>query len=80
MSLLRLRSQQRVADALSYVQGRPDEVFLPRLVRSPQGTFSLYQADPAYDSQDLDAPGPRHRMQMLDKGYRYYNEIDPPPG
>lgn len=77
VSLLRLRSSATVADALAFAAGRPDEVFLPRLAKGDQGTFSLYQGDPAYDSGDLAAAGPRHRMEMLDKGYRYHNEFDP---
>lgn len=77
VSLLRLRSQPTVADALSWVAGRPDEVFLPRLHRSDEATFSLYQEDVAYESGQVDQAGPRHRMHMLDKGYRYICDHDP---
>ncbi|MDH3683855.1 MAG: NUDIX domain-containing protein, partial [Acidimicrobiia bacterium] len=77
VSLLRLRPSPTVAEALAFVAGRPDEVFLPRLVRTPGGTFSVYQDDPAYDGDNLDAPGPRHRMRMLERGYQYINDLDP---
>ena len=80
VSLLRLRGHATVSGALGSLARRPDELFLPRLIRQGEQTFSVYQDDPAYHSGDLDAPGPRHRMQMLDAGYRYLNEIDPPPG
>ena len=40
--------------------------------------FSVYTEDPAYESGDLSAPGPRHRMQMLTKGYEYINELNEP--
>ena len=30
-----------------------------------------YEEDVAYDSADLDVPGPRHRLWMLDSGWRY---------
>ena len=76
VSLLRLRSFATVAETLTALAGRPDELFLPRLVRRGEETFSVYQRDPAYESGDLNAPGPRHRMQMLSPGYRYINEHD----
>ena len=66
--------------ALTAVAARPTEVFLPRLVRNGNRTFSVYQDDPAYDSGDLARPGPRHRMQMLKVGYHYLNDLDPPDG
>ncbi len=77
VSLLRLRQHASVADALAAVAERPNEVFLPRLVKQGDLTFSVYQTDPAYQSGDLDAPGPRHRMQMLAAGYHYVNDADP---
>jgi 8-oxo-dGTP pyrophosphatase MutT (NUDIX family) len=78
VSLLRLRTYRTVSAALEGVAARPNEIFLPRLVRYREETFSVYQNDPAYHSGDLAAPGPRHRMQMLAAGYRYLNEHDPP--
>ncbi|MCP3991935.1 MAG: NUDIX hydrolase [Actinomycetia bacterium] len=78
VSLLRIRPLTTVVDALDWVAARSNEVFLPRLVRSGDETFSIYQDDPAYESGDLAATGPRHRMHMLPVGYRYINEIDPP--
>lgn len=78
VSLLRLRHHPTVAEALAAVQARDNEVFLPRLVKGEAGTFSVYQADPAYHSGDLGAAGIRHRMQMLERGYHYINDLDPP--
>ncbi len=77
VSLLRIRQHPTVADALAAVAERPNEVFLPRLVKQGDLMFSVYQTDPAYQSGDLDAPGPRHRMQMLAAGYHYINDADP---
>lgn len=79
VSLLRLRGCADVASALGFVAGRPDDVFLPRLVRIGDVTTSVYQADAAYDDGDLERPGPRHRMEMLAAGYRYDNDVDPIP-
>lgn len=78
VSLLRLRTHRSVDEALSVVAARPDEVFLPRLVRNGARAYSVYQGDPAYDSGDLDVDGPRHRMQMLKAGYVYINDGDQP--
>ncbi|MCP3987480.1 MAG: NUDIX hydrolase, partial [Actinomycetia bacterium] len=78
VSLLRLSVFTTVDEALDGVAARADELFLPRLVRRGDDTFSIYQDDPAYESGDMTAVGPRHRMEMLAAGYRYINEIDPP--
>ena len=79
VSLLRLRPYRSVAQALKAIAARPDEVFLPRLLRRGRETFTVYEGDPAYESGDIDAVGDRHRMQILTVGYRYINELDPPP-
>lgn len=75
VSLLRLSPYETVEAALEDVRATPDEVFLPKLVTSDGGTFSLYQGDSAYESGDLSGTGPRHRMHMLEKGYEYINEL-----
>lgn len=79
VSLLRLRTASTVKQALAYAAGRPDEVFLPRLLRAGEETVSVYQGDPAYDGGQLDTDGPRHRMRMLERGYDYINDLDPLP-
>ncbi len=77
VSLLRLRHAPTVSEALAFAAGRDDEVFLPRLLKTPDATFSVYQGDPAYDGGDVDGEGSRHRMHMLERGYRYINDLDP---
>jgi len=47
------------------------EVFVPRICMVPDGACSLYGGDGAYDSGDVDGPGPRHRLWMLESGWRY---------
>lgn len=78
ISLLRLRKHGSVAAALAATAARTNEVFLPRLMRDGDELYSVYQQDPAYESGDLNAPGPRHRTRMLDIGFDYRNDIDPP--
>ena len=60
------------------MRSQPDRIFLPRILRQSDQMFSVYTEDPAYESGDLSAPGPRHRMQMLTKGYEYINELNEP--
>ena len=78
VSLLRLCGFPSVNTILALLADRPDEVFLPKLVKGSDATYSVYQGDPAYDSGNLEAAGDRHRMQMLERGYRYINDADPP--
>jgi len=75
VSLLGLAPHPTVSTALEHVSSQPDQVFLPKILKVGDETFSMYQGDPAYESGDSSASGPRHRMQMLDKGYRYINEL-----
>jgi len=57
--------------ALAAVARVPIEVFVPRICMVPEGACSLYGGDVAYDSGQVDAPGPRHRLWMLESGWRY---------
>jgi 8-oxo-dGTP pyrophosphatase MutT (NUDIX family) len=76
VSLLDIARHAIVADALTAVRAKPDRIFLPRMVTDGDQVFSVYAEDPAYESGDISAPGPRHRMQMLARGYLYINEVD----
>ncbi|MEM8923211.1 MAG: NUDIX hydrolase [Actinomycetota bacterium] len=78
VSLLRLRDQPRVAEAISFAAGRSDEVFRPKLAMNGDVRFSLYEGDAGYELGDAGAAGPRHRMEMRERGYRYVNDADPP--
>jgi hypothetical protein len=35
------------------------------------GAVALYHGDAGYDDTDPDRPGGRHRLWMLDRGWRY---------
>ena len=39
--------------------------------KSKAAVCSLYGGDVAYSEGDIDRPGPRHRLWMLDRGWRY---------
>jgi len=57
--------------ALTALAHAPLEEFLPRLYVVADGACSLYAGDVAYDSGEVDTPGPRHRLWMLESGWRY---------
>lgn len=57
--------------AISALRERRPEEFLPRIERFEGGAASLYHGDAGYESGEIDAPGPRHRLWFLDDGWRY---------
>jgi 8-oxo-dGTP pyrophosphatase MutT (NUDIX family) len=61
------------AAALDGLAARGRREYLPRLTRVEGGACSLYQEDAGYADADPDPsrPGPRHRLWMLDAGWRY---------
>ena len=58
-------------EALATIAGREPERFGTRLSEVEGGMVALYAEDVAYDSADLDASGPRHRLWMLEHGWNY---------
>lgn len=51
-------------------QSRP-EIFTPRNHKVPDGVCSLYAEDAGYADGDVDRPGRRHRLWMIEGGWRY---------
>jgi 8-oxo-dGTP pyrophosphatase MutT (NUDIX family) len=76
VTLQQLGGYPTVAEALAAVAQGPIEVFVPRICMVADGACSLYSGDVAYDdSGKVDAPGPRHRLWMLESGWRYERRI-----
>jgi len=71
VTLTRLAGCRTVAETLAVIAQNPFEAYLPRLHMIPEGACTLYAGDVAYDSGDLDQPGPRHRLWIVDSGWRY---------
>ncbi|MGB5810751.1 MAG: NUDIX hydrolase [Polyangiales bacterium] len=78
VSLMWLNSMPSVEQAVTAAQRQPFERFVPRPIARPDGVVSLYQGDAGYVDRDFDQPGPRHRLYMLNHGWRY--ERTAPPG
>jgi 8-oxo-dGTP pyrophosphatase MutT (NUDIX family) len=49
-------------------------VYVPHPRITLGGVISLYHGDAAYDADDLDVPGPRHRLNMLASGWHYQRD------
>jgi 8-oxo-dGTP pyrophosphatase MutT (NUDIX family) len=52
------------------------ESFAPRLHIIPDGACTVYEGDVAYDAGDIDAPGARHRLWILESGWRYERTVE----
>lgn len=59
------------AAALRHFQATKPIVYVPRLWPGPMGELSLYHGDVAYEGGDPERAGPRHRLSMLERGWRY---------
>jgi 8-oxo-dGTP pyrophosphatase MutT (NUDIX family) len=60
-----------VDDALAAFVGREPPCYATLLSEVEGGMVARYEEDVAYVSGDLDLLGPRHRLWMLDDGWRY---------
>jgi 8-oxo-dGTP pyrophosphatase MutT (NUDIX family) len=76
VTLNRLGAYASPADALAAHAASPPEVFTPRPRVVEGGAVSLYEGDAAYEGLELDSGGPRHRLWMLDAGWRYERDGD----
>ncbi len=60
-----------VAQALDSLTAHEPRRFTPRICNIEGGACSLYEGDSGYESLDPETPGPRHRLWLLDSGWRY---------
>jgi 8-oxo-dGTP pyrophosphatase MutT (NUDIX family) len=71
VTLSQLTGRRSLDDAMNALRQRPFVCYEPRLVLVTGGACTLYAGDAGYDSGDADRPGPRHRLWMLESGWRY---------
>lgn len=72
VTLTQLGDHSSMHDALAGVAARSFECFEPQLIfLGEQGACTLYHGDAAYGSDEIDRPGPRHRLWMRDAGWLY---------
>jgi 8-oxo-dGTP pyrophosphatase MutT (NUDIX family) len=60
-----------VSDAMSGLGAGPPEYFATRFAPVAGGAVALYHGDAGYEDEVPDRPGGRHRLWMLDAGWRY---------
>ncbi len=75
VSLTILSRFSAATEALVHLRASTPAQFVPRPRQVPCGWLSLYAGDVAYEHGELDMPGPRHRLSMLDSGWRYESTL-----
>jgi 8-oxo-dGTP pyrophosphatase MutT (NUDIX family) len=71
VTLRDLAAHADVGAALAHARAREPEHFETHVARVEGGLAALWEGDAGYDAGDADAPGPRHRLLMLETGWRY---------
>jgi len=71
VTLHRLAPHPDVAAALADAAGRDPDFFETHIARVEGGIAALWEGDVGYETQEADTPGPRHRLSMLEAGWRY---------
>lgn len=57
--------------ALRFFAASEPLVYVPRQLPVPGGAVSLYHGDIAYEGGDAEQLGPRHRLNMFERGWQY---------
>ena len=71
VSILKLSEYHTLGAALSTLARSKPVIFSPRFQPIPGGICCLYEGDAGYEDKDVDRPGARHRLWMLESGWRY---------
>jgi 8-oxo-dGTP pyrophosphatase MutT (NUDIX family) len=71
ITLEELARHATVAAALAAFRSRSAEYFATRTAVVGESFLAVYDGDVAYDGDDPDAEGGRHRLLMADDGWRY---------
>lgn len=71
VTLTQLNEAENAAATLARLARQPFENFEPQLHLIAEGACTLYHGDAAYGSDQLDRPGPRHRLWMRNGGWHY---------
>lgn len=75
VTLSELVRHRDVRSVLEDARQQAPTFFLPKPRQVQGGWLSLYGGDVAYDEGDHERPGPRHRLCMLDTGWRYERSL-----
>lgn len=75
VSLVRFMACESAAALDAHLRTHEIERFLPRLASLDGGHCALYEEDAGYATLDLEAPGRRHRLLMLQQGWQYQRDF-----
>ncbi len=78
VSLLRFLEFQSATALNHHLCAHEIQRFLPRLAKLDGGHCAVYEEDAGYHSLDLDTPGRRHRLLMLQQGWQYQRDFPLP--
>jgi 8-oxo-dGTP pyrophosphatase MutT (NUDIX family) len=71
VTLFELAGMGGVERALALAGSRRPERFTTRIAKASGGVVALWHGDAGYEAGDASLAGPRHRLWMLDVGWRY---------
>ncbi len=71
VTLYELAQCAGVESALALARAREPERFQTAIGRVESGAVAMWHGDAGYEDAAPDRPGPRHRLWMLDEGWRY---------
>lgn len=71
VTLTYLDGQPTVSAVLTAVARDGVLRFLPKLFTTADGACSLYEGDAGYEAGEVDVAGPRHRLWIVESGWRY---------
>lgn len=71
VTITELAPYTHAADALAALARAQAPLFEPRLMPVEGGAVTLYAGDAGYPDLELERPGPRHRLWMVESGWRY---------
>ena len=75
VTLYELSRFSSVGAALEHTKTRECEAFSTRIGKVDGGVAALWHGDAGYATSDPGVAGPRHRLLMLDAGWRYERDI-----
>ncbi len=63
------------SDAIEGLSARTPRFYVTRALRGDDGPVAVWEGDAAYESGELTASGPRHRLSMAEGGFRFENDV-----
>lgn len=75
VTLTKLSAYRSVTETLLHLSSREPEIFVPRYTKVPGGICSMYEDDAGYPDVNVDRPGQRHRLWMIESGWKYEKTV-----